>query len=147
MSDRLTTALDKVLHLSMLVAADMARFEKESGLTGPRIHLLWVLGQTGPTTQRSLATALEVTPRNVTGLVDGLVASGHLTREVHPTDRRATLVTPTKLGDRTIHELRTSHADLARELFGDVPPRRLRSFVQTLDETIATFASLMEADE
>src|SRR5690606_30425108 len=107
--------------LSTLVGQDLARFERASGLTAPRIHLLWVLGGTGPTSQQQLATALEVTPRNVTGLVDGLVASGHVTREPHPGDRRATLVTPTAAGRRAIRELVESHEDLARQLFGDLP--------------------------
>jgi DNA-binding MarR family transcriptional regulator len=141
----LTRALDKVLHLSTLVATDLSRFEHASGLTSARVHLLWALGLAGPSTQRALAEALEVTPRNITGLVDGLVASGHVTRESHPSDRRATLVTPTELGQRTIRELRESHEDLARKLFGSVPPRRLTAFVTTLDETITTFAALMEA--
>lgn len=144
MAEELTTALNKVLHLSTLVAADLARFEQDSELTAPRIHLLWTLGHTGPSTQQALATALDVTPRNVTGLVDGLVASGHVTREPHPTDRRATLVTPTELGHQTIRDLRDSHDDLARQLFGAVPPRRLATFVTTLDETIATFERLMK---
>ena len=144
MTQALTTTLDKVLHLSMLVAADMARFEQDSGLTAPRIHLLWALGNTGPSTQRALATALDVTPRNITGLVDGLVASGHVTREPHPTDRRATLVTPTPLGARIIRELQESHDDLAQQLFAAVPPKRLKAFDTTLDETITTFARLME---
>ena len=143
MGGDLTTALDKVLHLSTLVATDLARFEQSSGLTTPRIHLLWTLGQTGPSTQQALATALGVTPRNVTGLVDGLVASGHVTREPHPTDRRARVVTPTVLGARTIRALRDSHDDLARQLFGAVPAQRLAAFVTTLEETIATFEHLM----
>jgi DNA-binding MarR family transcriptional regulator len=144
MADDRTAALDRVLHLSTLVAADLARFERESGLTTPRIQLLWTLGLTGSTTQRALATSLDVTPRNVTGLVDGLVASGHVTREPHPTDRRATLVTLTALGHRTVRDLQESHADLARQLFGTVPSARLASFVRTLDETIATFERLTE---
>lgn len=142
----LTVALDKVLHLSTLVSSDLSRFEREAGLTTPRVHLLWLLGESGPLTQQSLADALGVTARNVTGLVDGLVASGHVTREPHPHDRRATLVTPTRLGARTIEELVTSHADLARKLFASVPPARLSAFVTTLDETIATFARLMEEE-
>lgn len=85
-----------------------------------------------------------MTPRNVTGLVDGLVTSGHVVREPHPTDRRATLVTPTESGKRTIGELRDSHAELAQQLFGAVPAKRLDSFVIMLDETIATFTELME---
>ncbi|PJJ56231.1 DNA-binding MarR family transcriptional regulator [Mumia flava] len=140
----LTTTLDKVLHLSTLLAADQARFERETGLTSARIHLLWVLGLHGPSTQQVLASALEVTPRNVTGLVDGLVASGHVTRQPHPSDRRATLVTPTASGARAIRDLRESHADLAQQLFADVPASRLAAFDATLDETIATVTRLMK---
>ncbi|HEV2797647.1 MAG TPA: hypothetical protein VGV65_08505, partial [Nocardioides sp.] len=80
-------------------------------------------------------------------LVDGLVASGHVTREAHPGDRRATLVTPTELGTRTIEGLTTSHVDLAHRLFGDVPPDRLAVFTDVLDETTQRFARLMEEAE
>ncbi|RYC11068.1 MarR family winged helix-turn-helix transcriptional regulator [Nocardioides zhouii] len=139
-----TEVLDRVLLLAHLVQADMARFEREEGLTSARVHLLWVLGSTGPSTQQALAHALEVTPRNVTGLVDGLVASGHVTREAHPGDRRATLVTPTPLGAATIEGLTSSHADLARRLFGDVPPARLAVFAEVLDGTTQRFARLMD---
>jgi DNA-binding MarR family transcriptional regulator len=142
--DDVTAVLDRVLHLATLVQADLARFEKEQGLTTSRVHLLWVLGQAGPTTQQALARALDVTPRNVTGLVDGLVASGHVTREPHPDDRRAILVTPTALGARTIEDLLGSHADLAQRLFGDVPPDRLAAFVEVLEATTQRFAALME---
>ncbi len=141
-----TGVLDRVLHLATLVQADLTRFERERGLTTPRVHLLWVLGETGPTTQQSLAQALGVTPRNVTGLVDGLVASAHVTREPHPGDRRATLVTPTELGTRTIADLVSSHTDLAQRLFGDVPAARLATFAEVLEETTHRFAQLMEEE-
>lgn len=143
MTARPTTALDLVLRLSELVTSDLARFERESGLTGSRIRLLWTLGLTGPVTQQSLATALGVSARNVTGLVDGLAASGHVTREPHPTDRRAALVTLSAAGGRTVAELRAGHEDLAHQLFGAVPATRLRGFVTTLEETIATFERLV----
>jgi DNA-binding MarR family transcriptional regulator len=141
-----TDVLDRVLHLATLVQADLARFERQQGLTTPRVHVLWVLGAAGPGTQQSLAAALDVTPRNVTGLVDGLVASGHVTREPHPTDRRATLVTLTALGARTVADLVDSHADLARQLFGDVPVARLAVFAEVLEETTHRFARLMEEE-
>ena len=140
----LTAVLDRVLHLATLVQADLGRFEREQGLTTSRVHLLWVLGASGPSTQQALAAALGVTPRNVTGLVDGLVASGHVTREPHPGDRRATLVTPTGLGARTVEDLVSSHAHLAQQLFGDVPHDRLAAFADVLEETTNRFARLME---
>lgn len=140
----LTATLDKVLHLATLVGADLARFERESELTTARTHLLWVLGATGPSTQQSLASALGVSARNVTGLVDGLVSSGHVSRAAHPTDRRATLVTPTAKGEVVIHSLVEGHGQLARRLFERVPAERLAVFAATLDDTIATFTRLME---
>ena len=141
---RLTTLLDKVLHLATLVASDLARFERESGLTTSRTHLLWILGEAGPSTQQSLAAALDVSARNVTGLLDGLVGSGHVSCEPHPTDRRATLVTPTAKGEAVIRSLIDSHDELARRLFGHLPDEQLDGFAVTLDETIATFVRLME---
>ena len=146
MGRRTTDVLDTMLRLSMLVTNDMARYEKDSGLTGPRIHLLWTLGLTGPSTQQALATALDVTPRNITGLVDGVVTTGHVAREPHPTDRRAILVTPTAAGHRTIAELRTGHENLAQQLFGGISPRRLGTFVSVLEETTATFERLMQEE-
>ena len=142
--DDLTATLDRVLHLATLVGTDLARFERESELTTARIHLLWILGAVGPSTQQSLATALTVTPRNVTGLVDGLVSSGHVSRKPHPTDRRATLVTPTAKGEAVIRSLIDGHEHLARQLFEHMPDEQLAVFAATLDETIATLAQLME---
>ena len=139
-----TAALDKLLHLATLVGSDLTRFERESGLTTSRTHLLWILGAAGPSTQQSLAVALGVSARNVTGLVDGLVASGHVTREPHPSDRRATSVTPTAKGAAAIRSLIDSHEELAHQLFGHVPAERLDAFAATLDETVATFSRLME---
>lgn len=137
-------AIDRLMQLSMLMQSDLSRYEKETGLTTARIHLLWVLGMAGPTTQQALAAALDVTPRNVTGLVDGLVATGHVTREPHPSDRRATLVTPTERGTAVIREQQESYDDLGHQLFGDVDEARLADFSAVLDETIARFAALME---
>lgn len=142
-----TDVLDRVLHLATLVQSDLARFEREQGLTTPRVHLLWVLGEAGPSTQQTLAASLGVTPRNVTGLVDGLVATGHVTREPHPSDRRATLVTPTRLGTRTIRDLVESHHDLAERLFGDVPAAALATFDEVLTATVERFAGLMAEEE
>ncbi|WP_405216567.1 MarR family winged helix-turn-helix transcriptional regulator [Agrococcus sp. Ld7] len=45
--------------------------------------------------QRDLAAALQLASPSVTALVDRLVKSGHVRREPHPDDRRATIVVPT----------------------------------------------------
>jgi DNA-binding MarR family transcriptional regulator len=71
---------------------------KPEDIANSRAYIIWLLRHWGPVTQRTLADALGVTPRNVTGLVDALQASGYVVRAVHPTDRRAILVTLTAVG-------------------------------------------------
>ncbi|MGH3923809.1 MAG: MarR family winged helix-turn-helix transcriptional regulator, partial [Pseudonocardiaceae bacterium] len=98
-----------------------------------RAHVLWELLQRGPTTQRVLADAMGVSARNVTGLVDALVATGFVTREPHPTDRRATLVSFTEHGAGTAEALRRGQHDVAQMLFGAMPAERFNCLVEGLD--------------
>lgn len=141
-------ALGRVLELTVLLGEDMAQALARDGLTGPRAHLLWELQQRGPSTQQTLATALGVTPRNVTGLVDGLVATGFVTREGHPTDRRATLVTFTDHGARTAEGFVQGRADLAELLFAGMPARVFAGLVEGLDIVLDRLrAALAEAAE
>lgn len=95
--------------------------------------------------QRVLADALRVTPRNVTGLVDGLVAAGLVRREPHPTDRRATMVSLTPGGVRLTDELARGHEELAAVLFGGLPDDELQAFVATSTTVLARLAERLPA--
>ena len=136
MATKPTAALDRLLELVVLLNEDMTASLARDGLTVPRAHLLWLVHHAGPTTQRALADSLKVSPRNVTGLVDGLVADGFVTREPHPTDRRATLVSLTERGAATLAEMDKSHEALADLLFGDMSGRELGAFAGGLDHVV-----------
>lgn len=125
-------ALDLLLDLSLLVNEDMTAGLARDGLTVSRTKLLWVLGQQGPLTQRALAEALGVSARNVTGLVDALVSTGFVTREPHPTDRRAALVSFTEHGAAVLAKLQEGRHEFARLLFGGLPERRIDCLVEGL---------------
>lgn len=127
-------ALDRLLELVVLLNADMTESLTQQGLSVPRAHLAWVLHRGGPVTQRALADALGVTPRNVTGLVDGLVASGHVTREAHPSDRRATLVALTPDGTAALEAMAEGHQELAATLFEPMSAPELRAFADGLEQ-------------
>jgi DNA-binding MarR family transcriptional regulator len=131
-----TAALDRVLELVVLLDEDMTRGLAGYGLTTARAHLVWVLHRRGPSTQRALADALKVSARNITGLVDGLVATGYVTREPHPTDRRATLVSLTEHGASTLAEMDHGHRELAGLLFGGMPAQQFDGFVGGLDHVL-----------
>jgi DNA-binding MarR family transcriptional regulator len=145
---------DRLLEIADLLQRDMARAFDGTPLTPARTHLLWVLHHVGPSTQQALAEALEVTPRNVTGLVDALAASGYLTREPHPTDRRATLVTLTDEGTRAMAAMTEERAQLAADLVTGLSDAEVAGLRQGLDrvaerlrELIALDAELRASDE
>src|SRR4051812_43806897 len=137
MTDARTAALDRVLELVAVLDADSRRELAHDGLTSARAHVLGELRQRGPLPQRALAEVLRVSPRNVTGLVDGLVDGGFVTREPHPGDRRATLVSFTERGAATAARLERDHTELARLLFAGLPEDRFRAFADGLDHVLA----------
>lgn len=129
-------ALDRVFELVVLLNDDMASSLGRQGLTTSRAHLIWELRRSGPCTQQSLAGAMEVSPRNITGLVDGLVAAGFVSRQPHPTDRRATLVTFTELGVTTAEKMERDQQDLARQLFAGMPDEGFHCLFEGLGEVL-----------
>jgi DNA-binding MarR family transcriptional regulator len=143
--DHVPTAVDEVLELVSLLQRDMERWFERDGLTQSRAHLLWLL-RDGPTTQRALADLLSVTPRNVTGLVDGLVASGHVERHPHPGDRRATLVTLTGPGTKAVGAMVQGYDELASVLFGGLSDRQLQSFRGTTRKILVRLRAAVAED-
>lgn len=140
--DRYTAALDRVLELVVLLNADMTEGLAKDGLTTSRVTLLWTLQRTGPVPQRVLAEALGVSARAITGLVDGLAATGFVTREPHPDDRRAILVTFTEKGKQAVLSLTEQQREFSRELFASMPAERLDGLLAGLDDMLATLHRL-----
>lgn len=136
-----------MLELVVVLDDDMAQAIDALGLTPSRTHLLWELGQRGPVPQRVLADALRVTPRAVTGLVDALVGDGFVTRELHPTDRRATLVTLSARGDKLVTRLKRDHRALARTLFAPMSRRELDGFARGLAGVIERLRAHLGVDD
>lgn len=135
--------LDRILELTVLLSRDMADSLARQGLTESRAHLVWQLQQRGPCTQATLAADLHVTPRTITALVDGLVDTGFVTRERHPSDRRATLVTFTERGHATAQALVDSHRRLARQLFAGLPDDAFKGFDAGLLHVITQFRGVL----
>ena len=136
MTDRHIAGLDGILELVVLLGDDQARSLARDGLTVSRARVLWEQRQRGPTIQRDLADALRVSARTITGLVDGLVATGFLTRQPHPTDRRASLITVTARGASTVEAMERDQRELAHLLFAGMPGERFDCFVAGLGDIL-----------
>jgi DNA-binding MarR family transcriptional regulator len=121
--ERYPAVLGLLLQLVVVLGDDMTSSLARSGLTVSRAGVLWQLRERGPSTQRALADAVGVSARTMTGLIDGLDATGFVTREPHPSDRRATLVTFTKRGERVVRELEREQTVFTRLLFDGLSDR------------------------
>jgi len=143
---RFASVLDQILELTVLLNDDMASDLERRGLTRSRVHVLWLVHHRGPMTQRALADAIDVSARNITGLVDGLAQTGFITREPHPSDRRATLVTLTERGTATALNLEREHEQLARMLFGDMPGHQFDGFATGLDHVLTALREATAGD-
>jgi DNA-binding MarR family transcriptional regulator len=139
-------ALNQVLELVVLLNDDMTQRFARDGITASRAHLLWELRQRGPSTQRVLAGSLAVSPRNITGLVDALVATGFVTREPHPTDRRATLVSFTEHGEQIAAQMAADHIELAEQLFANMSDQQFDCFVHGLGTVMDALRHLLAVD-
>lgn len=141
MDPRYGTLLEKVFELAGRLNDGMAEELEGHGLTTARAELLWRLGADGPLTQRRLSEDLRCTPRNVTGLVDALEAAALVRREVHPTDRRAILVTLTDAGRATLQRWQEGFVALAGQMFAPVPAEDLQGFEATLEHILTQLRS------
>jgi DNA-binding MarR family transcriptional regulator len=91
-----------------------------AGANVTRLRLLHLVRCHGPQKMADLADSLDVTPRSVTALVDGLEAEGLVRRLAHATDRRVTLVELACDGDRVAAQMLAYRASLAT-LFTEMP--------------------------
>ncbi|MGN6405346.1 MarR family winged helix-turn-helix transcriptional regulator [Sinomonas sp.] len=76
-------------------------------------YLLEAQAQGRDLSPKDLAAKLGITSASMTTLVDRLVRSGHVSREPHPTDRRALILRPTQGSD---HEVRKTLGEMHRRM-------------------------------
>jgi DNA-binding MarR family transcriptional regulator len=129
--------LKRLFQFTVMMADAMEEDLSDRGLTRARATLLAHLHDQGPTIQSALARALRVSPRNITGLVNGLQASGLVKRLPHPTDGRAALVELTDDGVRAAAALARDEREFAQYLFADRTAGELSNLAVGLDQLLA----------
>lgn len=139
-------ALAQLMLASLMMADDMDKGLSKRGLTRARAKALWEVAHRTPVTQRDLADALDVSPRNVTALVDALEKDGFVRRNDHPTDRRAIVLDLSEKGVRAVSRMKREAHRFAQDLFGSLEPAALRNFVAALDHVTKKLERLISED-
>lgn len=112
----------------------------ELSLTIAQLKSLFFIANEGGANFKKLAAALEVTPSNVTGIVDRLVEQGLVTRQASPTDRRMHLLRATDKGEALLDDLRERTTSQMAKVLARMPKKELSALARGL-------ASLAKAAE
>ncbi|MGW0881545.1 MarR family winged helix-turn-helix transcriptional regulator [Streptomyces sp. NPDC002671] len=111
--------------------------QRDLGVTPAQSRLLRTLAHYGsPPRMADLAERLEVVPRAVTTLVDGLEASGKVRRVADPANRRVTRIELTDDGRTTLRELRGARRSAAEEILAPLTGKEREVLGVLLDTLI-----------
>ncbi|AEY87862.1 MULTISPECIES: MarR family winged helix-turn-helix transcriptional regulator [Streptomyces] len=111
--------------------------QRDLGVTPAQSRLLRTLAHYGsPPRMTDLAERLEVVPRAVTTLVDGLEAGGKVRRVPDPANRRVTRIELTDEGRATLGELRGARRSAAEEILAPLTEKERQVLGVLLDTLI-----------
>src|SRR5262245_23969907 len=115
--DRAEVVAEKLHSAAIHLLRRLRRQDPASGLTGPRLSALSVVGFAGPLTLGALAEAEQVRRPTMTRIVAALEEAGLVTRRPNPADGRAPLLQATPEGVLLLEEGRIRRTDeLSRDL-------------------------------
>ncbi|MFF4710868.1 MarR family winged helix-turn-helix transcriptional regulator [Streptomyces eurythermus] len=111
--------------------------QRDLGVTPAQSRLLRTLAHyPSPPRMADLAERLEVVPRAVTTLVDGLEAGGKVRRVPDPANRRVTRIELTDEGRATLLELRGVRRSAAEEILAPLTEKERQLLGVLLDSLI-----------
>ena len=121
-----TEALAALHTASHALRTAMDRWLERHGLSESRMGVLWRLRHKESMTLGDLAEELDVSPRNITGLVDHLEADGLIERFADPEDRRATRVRLAPAAKQKMAAVKEQMADQRRGLVAGFTSEELK---------------------
>jgi len=117
-------------HLMRKVGPPHHQAWMELDLSIGQLKSLFFLNHEGQTNFSKLAAALDVTPPNVTGIIDRLVEHGLVRRTENPEDRRMLLLQLTDEGRDLVTKLRVVSWGHMTEILNQLSMEDLRALVQ-----------------
>lgn len=127
---------ERFIAFARLVGKSSAR-SQFGPLSAARYEVLHAIFHAGPLPMSHIAARLQVSPRTVTDLVDGLESDGYVARTQHPTDRRKTVLALTTAGHAALGEARRVRIADAAEFFAVLEPAERIALAALLDKMIA----------
>ncbi|HEY9437994.1 MAG TPA: MarR family transcriptional regulator [Streptomyces sp.] len=129
---------DQLLRLTRWLHRIQSRQLEPIGITPAQFRLLRTVAHyDGTPRMADLAQRLDVVPRAVTSLVDGLEASGRVRRVPDPTNRRVIRIEITDEGTATLRSLRNARRAAAEEILAPLSTEQRETLGGLLSTLVA----------
>jgi len=112
----------------------IAQNKQYSKLSGPRMGVLFIVHHTGGIRMGDLAARLNVAPRTVTDLVDGLERDGFLHRVPDPRDRRASLLELSDFAKKDFDRISAMRKAFVEEIFSPLSNEEKEALIALLSK-------------
>lgn len=124
-----------------------SHLSNEWDLTGPRLMLIALVRRNKSLTMSEAAELLDVTPRAITRLVDGLEKDGLVVRVASTLDKRVFELKVTPLAEAKLTELLPIHEERMAELFHTFTVEELREFVRLSNKFLRSLKDSTERED
>jgi len=118
----------------------IAKLLASEGLTQPQFYALRFVSKHGPVKMKVLSDELQVTPANITGVIDRLESRGLIKRMAQAGDRRATLLVLTQKGEALHSRVRRRYIEFVQgslDVFADDEKRSLMFLLEKLQKEMS----------
>jgi DNA-binding MarR family transcriptional regulator len=117
--DEVLDLMSRAMYSALLGSAEVwAKLD----ITMPQLKVLMLLGLYGSAPVSSLASRMNVSPPNVTGILDRLEANKWVQRTNDTQDRRVVRVVLTPQGQQLLHELQAAGNERVRATLSEMQP-------------------------
>ena len=139
----------RLLTCTTLVESDIRRRLREQfDTTLPRFDLLAQLERAPDgMTLGEVSKRMMVSNGNITGLVERLVESGHLTRWPLPTDRRVQVIALTEAGREEFSRMAKAHEEWIAQMFEGVSAADVDRLLELLHKLKLSVHAVKDADQ
>jgi len=126
----------RLLTCTTLIESEIRRkLQASFEFTLPRFDLLAQLDKAGDgLVLGEVSKRLMVSAGNVTAIVDRLIASGYVTRNPAPHDRRVQIIRMTPAGRTAFKAMAERHGNWIGDMFDDLDPRDIKALMALLSK-------------
>jgi MarR family transcriptional regulator, organic hydroperoxide resistance regulator len=138
--DRRKQALDRIIETAIYLQSESRRLAKEQcsrhGITATQLNVLKLLQTVGDLSLSELSKQLAATNSTITGIIDRMVAAGHVAREQSTEDRRVWMIRLTPEGRSIARRVDVAPWDILQRSLVKLPASETDQLIAPLTKIV-----------